>query len=78
MVVRASGFPLIRPLVGVVSLGMAGPGKNFQVITTSIVSAKMANARFTMKAVDLASAFLILRRNALYKLLDYGQCGYYG
>lgn len=70
---RASGFPLVLPLVGAVSLVMAGPGRNFQVIITSIVSARIANARFTMNAVDLASAFLIRRRKALYELLDHGQ-----
>ena len=75
---RASGSPPILPLAGAVSLFMAGPGRNFQVIMISIVSARMANARFTMKAIDLASAFPILRRKALYELLDYGQCGYYG
>ena len=73
MEARALGFPLILPSIGVVPSALAGAGRNFQVIIIRIVSARIANALFTMKAVDLKSAFLILTQWPPYGPLDYGQ-----
>ena len=55
---------------------MAGAGRNFQVIIIRIVSARIANALFTMKAVNLKSAFLILTQRPPYRPLEYGQCAH--
>lgn len=57
---RALGSPLVLPSSGAMFPAMVEGGTNLQVTTTSMVSARMANARFTMKAVGPTSVPIIL------------------